>query len=32
MAMYRSEPAWQRENNSISKNIITGDPLAGKTK
>ncbi|KAF9424792.1 hypothetical protein HW555_000093 [Spodoptera exigua] len=28
MALYRAEPAWQRENNSISKNIVTGDPLA----
>uniref|UniRef100_A0A2A4K363 Centromere protein L n=1 Tax=Heliothis virescens TaxID=7102 RepID=A0A2A4K363_HELVI len=28
MSLYRSETAWQRENNSSSRNIVTGDPLA----
>ncbi|CAD0203213.1 unnamed protein product [Chrysodeixis includens] len=28
MSRFRTESAWQRNNNSSSKNIVTGDPLA----
>ncbi|XP_075981534.1 uncharacterized protein LOC142980110 [Anticarsia gemmatalis] len=28
MHLYRSEAAWQRDNNTSSKNVVSGDPLA----